>query len=545
MHVNATRLAGATTLKVDVITRVPQKFIGTTGTPNAAGYINPTTKMDFYGHLSGSDIIIDGLLPGSTDNGNTTADVVIIKPNTAWADIVAQLAQQPSDWSVLSDSMAYSSVDGPTGVITVPTGAKNRYTVGKRLKFDQVQALTSYWPMDSSSADTKGSSTGTDTSMTYTSGKFSNAATFNGTTSKIVIADSAAMKPTGPFTLGMWFKTSAAGATQMLFQSYSQNTAVAGIRLWITSNKLDVTIGRNQVANSTYLDYVDTNIVGGSTVVTDGNWHYVVVSYQNNFVQVYLDGVLEVSSWTPAPVYAATNYVRIGCSNNTGSDTNFFSGQIDDVFLINGYALDENWVAAKYAATVAQSNADLTLTKYAIITKVADTQVTAYFGTDYGLMNAAISNPYQSGVASPSGFPTYPPKWTVKIMDVTERSQGTPVSGTWYNINGQSITVPIGAWTLRWTWRHYCSLSGVASLLIRSSLSLSTSTQTDDELSASSNFYSNAQGVSQLVSRQKFIRLAAKTTYYAISALANSGAGTLFWENNADTQVIEAVSAYL
>lgn len=89
MHIESDRLTGATTLDVDSVVNVPTKFIATAGTPLATNFIDPTTKIDFTGHLSGSDLIIDDFEPGSVDVGNTEGQIVIIKPNTGWADRVA------------------------------------------------------------------------------------------------------------------------------------------------------------------------------------------------------------------------------------------------------------------------------------------------------------------------------------------------------------------------------------------------------------------------------------------------------------------------
>lgn len=90
MHVNGSgRLTGATTIPVDSVANVPDKFIGTYGVLGADGLITAASKRDFKGHVSGANLEIDGFLPGSTDNGNSVGDVVIIKPNTHWANTVA------------------------------------------------------------------------------------------------------------------------------------------------------------------------------------------------------------------------------------------------------------------------------------------------------------------------------------------------------------------------------------------------------------------------------------------------------------------------
>lgn len=90
MHITAARSIGSTTIEVDIITGVPNKFIATTGTLLPSGFIDPATKRDFIGHLDGSNIEIDDFVLGSDDDGNTEGQVVIIKPNSYWANLIAQ-----------------------------------------------------------------------------------------------------------------------------------------------------------------------------------------------------------------------------------------------------------------------------------------------------------------------------------------------------------------------------------------------------------------------------------------------------------------------
>lgn len=89
MHITGTRLTAATTIAVDSVTNVPTKFIGTYGTLGADGLITAASKRDFKGHVSGADLVIDAFCPGSVDAGNTIGQVVIVKPNTFWANLVA------------------------------------------------------------------------------------------------------------------------------------------------------------------------------------------------------------------------------------------------------------------------------------------------------------------------------------------------------------------------------------------------------------------------------------------------------------------------
>ena len=94
MHITALRLTGATIITVDTVTNVPAKFIGTYGTLLSTGLLDPVTKCDFKGHVSGTTLIIDSFSPGSTDVGNlASGQIVIIKPNTPAMNDVVTLAQ--------------------------------------------------------------------------------------------------------------------------------------------------------------------------------------------------------------------------------------------------------------------------------------------------------------------------------------------------------------------------------------------------------------------------------------------------------------------
>ncbi|MGI9028160.1 MAG: phage baseplate protein [Candidatus Saccharimonadales bacterium] len=93
MTITAVRLIGATTISIDTVARVPAKFIGTYGTLLPTNLIDPATKCDFRGRVSGTSLVIDGFEPGSVDAGNVEGQVVIIKPNSGWSDRVAQAVQ--------------------------------------------------------------------------------------------------------------------------------------------------------------------------------------------------------------------------------------------------------------------------------------------------------------------------------------------------------------------------------------------------------------------------------------------------------------------
>jgi hypothetical protein len=517
-----------------------------------------TKKMrdDIASMINPASSVASGSIDFFEDTDNGTNKITIIAPSAIASDKTITLPDETGEiitdasselkqgWNAAGETPTYASIDSPTGVITVASGAKTKYPIGSKIKFDQSQALTSYWSFDANSNDGVGSNNGTDTSMSYTAGKFSNAATFNGTTSKIVISDAASLKPTGEFTIGGWFKTSNTGALKALFASFAGLTNYAGILLEITSgNKLGFTSSNNtgSAAGTNFTSLI------GTTTVTDNAWHYVVVTFRNNFAQVYLDGNLEVFGYCLAPAYQATNYVRIGCEAYTGTDSQFMNGQIDDLYLINGYALDQDTIKAKYDAGTSQGTGSITVTKRGIVTATTYTTVTAYYGTDYTLANSAITNFYYSLMRSPLGFPLSENKWGIEISDATIQTQVTPTINVWYN-KGGNIVIPIGLWRTMYSVCIGSDNTVLSRVDTQATLSTANNSSSDPDFESAVAGYSPASNafVSATVGRQKILNLLAKTTYYLNIRANSSVANSYILGNNAYSKaIIRATCAYL
>lgn len=165
--VQSTRSSGATTIVVDTVLNINTNFMASMGTPHTftdpvtsetITVISEATAVDFAGHVSGANLIIDTIAPGYTDAGSAVGDIVIIRPTTQWADNVAStLAVSLNDagtlkttavdtastlkttgWIAVTDAWTYAS--GATtnvGTITVPTDATTTYQAGDKLQFTQ------------------------------------------------------------------------------------------------------------------------------------------------------------------------------------------------------------------------------------------------------------------------------------------------------------------------------------------------------------------------------------------------------------------------
>lgn len=89
--VQTTRSGGASTIIVDTVLGINGNFMGTMGTPHTftdpitsetITVISEATAVDFSGHVDGSNLEIDAIAPGYTDNGSAVGDIIIIRPTT-------------------------------------------------------------------------------------------------------------------------------------------------------------------------------------------------------------------------------------------------------------------------------------------------------------------------------------------------------------------------------------------------------------------------------------------------------------------------------
>jgi len=188
-----------------------------------------------------------------------------------------------------------------------------------------------------------------------------------------------------------------------------------------------------------------------------------------------------------------------------------------------------------------------TTVKYFIITRVTfstNTTITVYGGADYDLANAAITLPFYSTSRSPALFPLSRDKWMVRLTDTTDRSQGSPVASTIYNLGSLFISIPIGAWRV---WYSIClqiDKTGVNGGFA----GLSTGASSYSDLDLVSNVNASGAFTGNSLSKEKSISVTSKTSYFVVSSTSSSGVTTLYNRNNTTsgaTLVVEAISEYI
>ena len=184
-----------------------------------------------------------------------------------------------------------------------------------------------------------------------------------------------------------------------------------------------------------------------------------------------------------------------------------------------------------------------TTVKYFIITAVADTVLTVYGGTDYTLVDAAISLNYYSHQKAPLGFPLNPLKWTVVFTDTSNRQQGTPTVATWYNLGSMAITVPIGCWDIGYKVVAWATRTeGDSSML--TTLSTANNSESDSEFTiANYSYLQSGFGITH--NKNKIVLLTSKTTLYLNASAGATGVDAINFQNTLTPLYIRATCTYL
>lgn len=182
-------------------------------------------------------------------------------------------------------------------------------------------------------------------------------------------------------------------------------------------------------------------------------------------------------------------------------------------------------------------------TFYGIVTAITATTITVYGGTNYTVTNSAITNPFYSQAQSPFGFNSDPTIWTETLSDATDQSQGSPVSGTWYNFFPLTLTIPIGIWRVFYLGILQANVSG--SPIIKATLSTGNNTESDNLFT--SVFDANTGGALNFTaSAEKVLNLTVKTQYYLNAQAGSPGVGILgFYGASFRPTIIKAISSYL
>lgn len=186
-----------------------------------------------------------------------------------------------------------------------------------------------------------------------------------------------------------------------------------------------------------------------------------------------------------------------------------------------------------------------TTTKFFIVTAISSTTITLYGGTDYTLANAAVTAPSFSNVKAPLGFPLDQTKWTETMTDTSDRTQSTPVSGTWYNLGSLSLAIPIGAWGVEWEATSEDGRSTTGDLGHSMTFSTANNSESDRDFTSHARATSALAGFRVTHYRRKVLVLAVKTSYFLNIKATNTVDSVSILGATGGTTIIRAVCLYL
>jgi hypothetical protein len=182
-------------------------------------------------------------------------------------------------------------------------------------------------------------------------------------------------------------------------------------------------------------------------------------------------------------------------------------------------------------------------TKYGIITAVATTSLTVFFGTDYTLNNETISNPYYSHHKAPFGFPLNPNKWKIELKP-SNAYTANPTQNTWYNAT--NISIPIGVWRITiqaYPWNSYRTNTGRVSTYMTLSTTNNSESDADFTSMSEGSFAANVseEFLVSILFAEKTLSISTKTTYYLNYKTTSTGMAAV----GIGSIIIRIICAYL
>lgn len=246
--------------------------------------------------------------------------------------------------------------------------------------------LANYWNLDADSTDSVGSNDGTDTSITYSTGKVSNGAVFNATSDGIAFSDTTTIGGTSDFTLSFWIKY-----TSDLFIITRRDSYPADWQCFYSGTRVSF-----QIRNGAGFDDIFT----GTAATLDSNWHHIVITRSGGTNwKLYKDGTLTDtgSSATSIPTGHTLRMGNVPSAANNGAIMT-----LDEVGIWSR-ALNFAEVQALYngnAGLAYTSMADRVIDTFYPDPSPEVTSMDGYCGYDYGAGAGAVWSTLRSNAGN-------------------------------------------------------------------------------------------------------------------------------------------------
>ena len=292
-------------------------------------------------------IYVNNGTPVSVSNGSYThaTDFILGKAGDfATAPITGSIDQvriydtalNPNDVSLLysETSVTSSTLDYPAS-----TGAIALY----ELEGDATSTSSSTYDGAATSVDWVPLYDGTPTVMQYSapsvSTPFLKAGDFNGSSSYIDLGNNSSNN-SSLISISCWLNTTTTASESTIFNNGGNDSTSTGLSLVVTSSGILRFNTNNSISGSFGQSF-------GTTVVNDGNWHNIVVSYNSGTLNLYLDGNTTPEMTSTSHIFTTTASRNFIIGRFARTTLYYLDGSIDQ-FRIFNKALDSGEVLQLY-----------------------------------------------------------------------------------------------------------------------------------------------------------------------------------------------------
>ena len=339
-------------------------------------------------------VAIVGVADGSTISGTFTlqanaSDNVLVAGVTFRLDGVAIAAEDASAPYSIS-WLTGNATNGAHVITAVARDAANNTTVSAAVNVTISNSGSGVPPglvagysfeegAGTTTSDASGqSNTGTlNAGVTWsTAGKYGKAASFNGTSGMVTVADKASLDLTGAMTLSAWVNPSANGNWRTVMLKEAGTALVYGLYSSDTASLPNVYIRTGAT---------DKSAVGPSALPVN-TWSHLAATYDGSNMRLYLNGTLVKTVAATGAMTASTGELRIGGNSIWGE---YFAGLIDEAHVYNR-ALSAAEVTTDMNVNAPPSGPKLTITAPANNATIAGATVSVAFTTSGDVSQASL-----------------------------------------------------------------------------------------------------------------------------------------------------------
>lgn len=146
-----------------------------------------------------------------------------------------------------------------------------------------------------------------------------------------------------------------------------------------------------------------------------------------------------------------------------------------------------------------------------------------------------------SGV--PLGFPLDKGRWEVTMLNRSLATQATPTTATWYNLASQYLTIPAGSFNVFYEASTQCGTGAGTTIEITATLSTSSSTDLDKDMSSACIGANNVSAVGSPHRKSKNITNSTATIHYLLVKATGTSLSNLYTRGDYGTTIINATPA--